>query len=591
MAAITWQNINAPDLAASLRPMEAAQRSFAAATGGLNELLKQREATQTANWDQGKTNNTQAFLDEVAKYRTPEEFQAAQQSGALDRMRQGFGVQVDVNAVRAAQEGRLTTLQQRALASQQYTDQKTRVDQRLPVAAFQTALLNAKTKTEADNIMLGAQGAMGNGSISPLAATELLKSGLDRGQNIVGQERATEDHTWKGQNFKKTWEHQAEQDRIARAKLSLDRAQVEEQRQSRLATASNAGVNARTFLLKEMGDLIKAQTAASQDIIKNVPFAAKYDSASRDKIHETATKLNGGDQDYGNSVLTKLDAYEKEAGIKIPVSIIESAMNRASNDTFNWTNSNRGYGRNVVDYVKDSMKDPKNITQMLFAEEQISKAKGMYKGSNTSDPVENKPLPPQLAFVPPKPVGDSTFVYNNPDRSSFNISSNKGIELPSDAPKGALSVTVKDGDTIHVAGTSGKPMTFRFSGLDAQETGKTVNGKSTSGQKFGPEAAAFVKQAIQKGHLEIKMTSNKPDAYGRHVADVFIDGKSLNEELLRRGLATVLNVKGDTGPAKANYFDKLQKEAIKNNLGIMGELGSDAVTGSAYRMNSDNLYK
>ena len=74
MAAITWQNINGPSLAEATRPMEAASRSFTGAFDGLANVLKQREATNAANWDQAKVNNTNALLGAVQEPKTPEEF-------------------------------------------------------------------------------------------------------------------------------------------------------------------------------------------------------------------------------------------------------------------------------------------------------------------------------------------------------------------------------------------------------------------------------------------------------------------------------------------------------------------------------------
>lgn len=122
MAAITWQNISGADMAGAGRTLDAAQQRMDGVFAGLDGLLKKREATDTANWDNTKNNNTQAFLNEVAKFRTPEEFQAAQQSGVLDQMRQGYGAQVDANAVRAAQDGRLAILQGRAKTDADYQD-------------------------------------------------------------------------------------------------------------------------------------------------------------------------------------------------------------------------------------------------------------------------------------------------------------------------------------------------------------------------------------------------------------------------------------------------------------------------------------
>ena len=152
MAAITWQNISGADYSNAARTLDAAQQRLDAGFGNLGDILKKREATDTANWDTGKVNNTQAFLDEVAKYRTPEEFQAAQQSGVLDRMRQGFGAQVDANAARTAQDGRLATLQQRGLADINYNTAVTN-ERELPIRDNISALTSQGKFGEAQALL------------------------------------------------------------------------------------------------------------------------------------------------------------------------------------------------------------------------------------------------------------------------------------------------------------------------------------------------------------------------------------------------------------------------------------------------------
>lgn len=117
---ITWRNIDAPNFADAFRGVSAAQQAL---TGGLNTLdraLQQERTTSIANWDNQAKNNTQAFLDELASARTPEELAAKQ--AQLAAMKQGFGAQIDSNAARTALDGRGGVLQQRALTRANYED-------------------------------------------------------------------------------------------------------------------------------------------------------------------------------------------------------------------------------------------------------------------------------------------------------------------------------------------------------------------------------------------------------------------------------------------------------------------------------------
>lgn len=110
---ITWRTVNGPSLAEASRPMEYAQRSFDNAFTGLSGVLKQTEATDAANWNQVKENNTQDFLNKLYSAQGAEGFKALQDSGQLEQMLAANGAQIDRAAARSAMDGRLGTLQQR----------------------------------------------------------------------------------------------------------------------------------------------------------------------------------------------------------------------------------------------------------------------------------------------------------------------------------------------------------------------------------------------------------------------------------------------------------------------------------------------
>lgn len=119
---ITWQNVNGPSLADASAPMLAAQRSFDNAFGRVREELDRRQLTEDKNYEVGKENNTQEFISELSKFKTPEELQAAQDSGQFDTMRSRFGAQVNRSAINQAQELRPGLLQERVTRGNQFTD-------------------------------------------------------------------------------------------------------------------------------------------------------------------------------------------------------------------------------------------------------------------------------------------------------------------------------------------------------------------------------------------------------------------------------------------------------------------------------------
>lgn len=117
---ITWRNVEAPDLRGAATMLQLANNGFNSGFDKLNQVLQNEQATAEANWKMQRDNNTQAFLDSINQYRTAEDFQAAQQAGALDKVRSQFGTQIDRAAIRAAEDGRLAVLQGRDVQAINY---------------------------------------------------------------------------------------------------------------------------------------------------------------------------------------------------------------------------------------------------------------------------------------------------------------------------------------------------------------------------------------------------------------------------------------------------------------------------------------
>ncbi len=86
-------------------------------------------------------------------------------------------------------------------------------------------------------------------------------------------------------------------------------------------------------------------------------------------------------------------------------------------------------------------------------------------------------------------------------------------------------VGVADGDTITVLRDK-TSIKIRLYGIDCPEK---------RGQAFGKKAKQFTSKMVFGKHVEIKPVDQ--DRYGRTVAWVYVDGKNLNEELVKAGLA------------------------------------------------------
>jgi endonuclease YncB( thermonuclease family) len=92
---------------------------------------------------------------------------------------------------------------------------------------------------------------------------------------------------------------------------------------------------------------------------------------------------------------------------------------------------------------------------------------------------------------------------------------------------------VVDGDTIHVFG-NGSETTIRLVGIDAPETS---HAKNQPGQPFSQTATKHLAGLVLSKSVDFKAYGT--DRYGRVLAVVFVNGKDVNLEMLKAGLAGV----------------------------------------------------
>ncbi|MGO9567233.1 MAG: thermonuclease family protein [Desulfomonilaceae bacterium] len=112
-------------------------------------------------------------------------------------------------------------------------------------------------------------------------------------------------------------------------------------------------------------------------------------------------------------------------------------------------------------------------------------------------------------------------------------------------------VGVSDGDTIRVM-HSGRETKIRLFGIDCPERD----------QAFGNKARRFTANMVFRKVVEVQEVDK--DSYGRTVGWVSVDGKSLNKELLRAGLAWWYRYYAEN----ERELEKLESEARKNKIGL-----------------------
>ncbi len=123
MAAITWRNVDAPNLGDPTRTGMLASNSINNAFDILNKQLTAAQAVDGQNWDARKALNTDQYMSRLQSFKTPEEAAAAQ--AELQGLRQGFQAQIDMPAVRNAEANLTENLQRRVTTNNAYANSQT----------------------------------------------------------------------------------------------------------------------------------------------------------------------------------------------------------------------------------------------------------------------------------------------------------------------------------------------------------------------------------------------------------------------------------------------------------------------------------
>lgn len=135
-------------------------------------------------------------------------------------------------------------------------------------------------------------------------------------------------------------------------------------------------------------------------------------------------------------------------------------------------------------------------------------------------------------------------------------------EPAGDLAAGAHQVQrVVDGDTLLL-----RPhIRLRLQGIDAPESVRP----DYPVEPWGPEASAFTKRFIESagGRVTVEVDGEPFDQYGRSLGFVWADGRMLNEELVRAGLAEA-RLGYAYSQAKKDRLRRAQQQAQRESVGI-----------------------
>jgi endonuclease YncB( thermonuclease family) len=134
---------------------------------------------------------------------------------------------------------------------------------------------------------------------------------------------------------------------------------------------------------------------------------------------------------------------------------------------------------------------------------------------------------------------------------------------------------VTDGDTITVV-TDGQKVTIRLVGIDAPEKSRK---KHDPGQPFSQASTKFLASLVLNKHVDI--VSYGTDRYGRTLGVVYAEGKNVNLEMVRAGLAEVY--RGRPAPGFDNEpYQKAEDAARRAGVG-MWSLGDKYISPREWR--------
>jgi micrococcal nuclease len=139
----------------------------------------------------------------------------------------------------------------------------------------------------------------------------------------------------------------------------------------------------------------------------------------------------------------------------------------------------------------------------------------------------------------------------------------EGLGGDSEGPTSAWArvVRVVDGDTIEVR-IEGELEDVRYIGVDTPETVKP----DSPVECFGPQASNSNHNLVEGSRVRLVFGVERRDIYGRLLSYVYLDGRFVNAELLRRGLARTLTIAPND--RFADRFKRLEIAAARRGRGL-----------------------
>lgn len=126
-------------------------------------------------------------------------------------------------------------------------------------------------------------------------------------------------------------------------------------------------------------------------------------------------------------------------------------------------------------------------------------------------------------------------------------------------------VYVDDGDTVVLLASNNEQMKIRLSSIDAPESSHTNKERGRISQPYSQNSGDLLKTLV-KGKSVLARCFEK-DKYGRFVCELFVDGKSVNDEMVKQGYAWA-NVAARGRYLRNKDLVRYEAEARSKKLGL-----------------------
>lgn len=294
MSAITWRNIDAPDFTGASRIMGESQKMFDSGFGKLGQIIEQQQKQDQVNAVAERNTNSSKYLDSVAALaqQGPQALEQAIKSGAVNKLRESFGPNIDADRIRGAAEQMLSQRMQQAKQGMEFNNFMVDEAQKPVRDAWRVAGLKGDKETQ-------ARLEQENPNLRNMAELYTAQRGIDH-ENVVWDEDKKEyvrrqgkyDQDIKASNAGIAYQQgmlanaQANTG-LARERLTMDKADRKEDRDMRQEERLNKML---IDVQEKYGETFKSNPNSEKSMLAQMDVINKLPEAARELAMAAVTK-------------------------------------------------------------------------------------------------------------------------------------------------------------------------------------------------------------------------------------------------------------------------------------------------------------